>query len=321
MIVDDRLFSRIGASDLACVINSMQSNVGTTSDPFDPVIGTIVANRFHVSSLIGRGGMSSVYRAEYLEVAITIALKIMDSSYTNDHETAERFKREATILNSLVHPNLVAIYAYGILPAGNAYLALEYIDGETLGSAIDDGVEFQTANCLSILKQICYALKYMHEAGVVHRDLKPSNVMLVKKDVGTEVRVLDFGIAQLRSQSKQEQQITRPGEVYGSPLYMSPEQCLGQALDQRSDIYSLGCVMYEALTGEPPFLGANAMATLALHLHEKPQPFSTVAPKREIPVAFERVVFKALEKKAELRYQEVSAILSDFQKYEDAGIL
>jgi eukaryotic-like serine/threonine-protein kinase len=300
----------------------MQSNLSNiVSEPVDPLIGTIVANRFKVLSLIGRGGMSSVYKAEYLEVDITVALKIMDSSYSDDRETLERFKREANILNTLIHPNLVAIYAFGVLSAGNAYLALEYIDGQTLASYIDDGVVIDWKECISIFKQICEALEYTHNAGIVHRDLKPSNVMLVDTPAGKNVRVLDFGIAQCKSQSKEQQQITKPGEVYGSPLYMSPEQCLGQPLDERSDIYSLGCVMYEALTGEPPFLGPNAMATLALHLHEKPQAFAKVAADRDIPLALERIVFKALEKKPEMRYQAVSAILTDFQHYEQAGIL
>src|ERR1700733_4567346 len=221
----------------------MQSNdiSDILSEPVDPRIGTIVANRFQILSLIGRGGMSSVYKAGYLEVDITIALKIMDSSYSNDHETMERFKREANILNALIHPNLVAIYAFGVLPAGNAYLALEYIDGQTLASYIDSGVQFLPKECIAILKQICQALEYTHNAGIVHRDLKPSNVMLVDTPTGKNVRVLDFGIAQCKTQTKEEQQITKPGEVYGSPLYMSPEQCMGHPLDERSDIYSLGC--------------------------------------------------------------------------------
>jgi eukaryotic-like serine/threonine-protein kinase len=300
----------------------MQSNLSDiVSEPIDPLIGTIVANRFMVVSLIGRGGMSSVYKAGYLEVDITVALKIMNSSYSDDQETLERFKREANILNTLIHPNLVAIYAFGVLPAGNAYLALEYIDGLTLASYIEDGVRFQSTECISIFKQICEALKYTHDAGVVHRDLKPSNVMLEVTPAGKNVRVLDFGIAQCISQTKEQQQITKPGEVYGSPLYMSPEQCLARPLDERSDIYSLGCVMYEVLTGDPPFLGPNAMATLALHLHEKPQPFAKAAPDQDIPLALERIVLKSLEKRPEMRYQAVSEILADFQRYEQAGIL
>ena len=189
-----------------------------------------------------------------------------------DQTSKKRFQLEAEAASCLKHPNIIAVYDYGIAPTGQPYLVMEYLVGESLADLIKRDKNIEQRRVVKIFIQACDALSHAHKKGVIHRDLKSSNIMLVEQEDKSDiVKVLDFGIAKLMPASgKLPQNLTQTGEVFGSPIYMSPEQCLGQTLDQRSDIYSMGTMLYEALTGVPPLVGNTIVDTMQMHVGTKP---------------------------------------------------
>ncbi len=266
-------------------------------------IGTILADRYEIISEVGRGGMSIVYRGRHLLMDRICAIKMLLAQLMYDQTSKIRFQREAEAASCLKHPNIISVYDFGVAPTGQPYLVMEYLVGESLSDVIKREKNIEQRRAVRIFLQACDALSHAHAKGVVHRDLKSSNIMLVEVE-GKEdmVRVLDFGIAKLMPASgKLPQNLTQTGEVFGSPIYMSPEQCLGQALDERSDIYSMGTMMYEALTGVPPLIGNTIVDTMQMHVGSKPAAMKSH--DVDIAPALEAHIFTALEKKPENRYQ------------------
>ena len=279
----------------------------------DPFIGRLIENRFEIVSLLGRGGMAVVYKAQHRQVELTVAVKILHRIGDVEEVNVERFKREARTVNSLFHPNIITMYSFGVLESGQPYLVLECLEGESLSDRIKSGGPIKPAIALRIFDEIGQGVVHAHEQGVLHRDLKPSNIMLVPDQNSSEkVKILDFGIAKcLHPDGANCQQLTSAGEIFGSPLYMSPEQCQGEDLDERSDVYAMGCVMYEVLTGKVPLMGKNVLATMALHINEMPPRFENIGV--QIPPPLEMIVFKALQKKPSDRYQTMSELVSDLE--------
>ncbi len=272
-------------------------------------IGTLVENRFEILHSIGQGGMATVYKAEHKQVELVVAIKILKVDEDMSPSDVERLKREARALNSLFHPNIVKIYSFGILESGEPYLVLDFLEGETLDDIIMSGDLKPVDWAIEAFRQICRGLACAHDSCMIHRDLKPSNVMIVAKDdEGTFVKLLDFGIARSRKHSVSDQKLTVKGEIFGSPLYMSPEQATGKEVDHRADIYSFGCLMYETLCGQPPHVGESMVQTLMKHVGETPAPLSSV---REIPFSLEAIVAKCMEKNPANRYQAVAEIEAD----------
>lgn len=276
-------------------------------------VGKVLEGRYKVESLIGEGGMSSVFMADFPERQMKVAVKVMASALCSDPAYIERFKREAVVMNSLDHPNLTRIYAFGILQSGEAYIVLEFLEGETLDDRIDRDGSIPVSKAIPLWRQIGEGVAHAHDGGIIHRDLKPSNIMLVKEQSAEIVKILDFGLAKPGPQSAKQQSVTRNGEVFGSPLYMSPEQCMGKELDFRSDIYAIGCIMYQSLTAQLPFLGDSALATMIKHMQEDPKPLKVAAPNIEVSEPLEKVVFRCLEKNPSKRYQTISELLSDLE--------
>jgi len=274
----------------------------------DNLIGSLVENRFEVLSLLGEGGMATVYQAEHKAVDLKVAIKVLKTESGLNEYDIERLKREARALNSLFHPNVVKVYSFGFLDSGHPYLVLDLLRGQSLGDIIDSG-ELPTLEwTLKAFVQICRGLQSAHESGLIHRDLKPSNVMVVDEDEeGAFIKLLDFGIAKSTAPKDNEQKLTGKGEIFGSPLYMSPEQISGKALDKRADIYSLGCLMYETLTGKPPVIGETVIMTMVKHLQEKPAPLRDSL-KRDYPAGLEDIIFKCMEKEPDKRYSTASEI-------------
>jgi serine/threonine-protein kinase len=279
-----------------------------SSTEVDPFIGRVIENRFEIVSLLGRGGMALVYKAQHKQVDLTVAIKILHYSFSSSAINIERFKREAKTVNSLFHPNIITMYSCGILESGEPYLVFDCLPGQSLAERLQSSGRLEADKGVAIFLQVCQGLGYAHEHGVLHRDLKPANIMLVQGEDGAEVvKILDFGIAKILPNSGQEaQQLTQVGEVFGSPLYMSPEQCQGDELDHRSDIYAMGCLMYEALAGQLPLLGKNVLATMAKHVSEMPPRFENVGV--EVPPRLEQIVFKALQKKPDERFQSMKEL-------------
>lgn len=273
----------------------------------DPLIGTMVG-KYKILSVIGQGGMGVVYKAEQIVMQRLVALKMIRAG-VKDSGVILRFQQEAKAISALNHPNIVTVYECTVSDDGTPYLAMEYVDGKTLA---DSDIRLNPEQSVDIFIQLCDALGHAHEQGVIHRDLKPGNIVFSSSPgngAAVSVKILDFGIAKLLpSSGKQYLELTRTGQPIGSPSYMSPEQCRAEELDARSDIYSLGCVMYRVLTGKAMFESESLFKVLGQHLTETPQPFSEACPDIRIPVELEEIVFKALEKNKDRRYQSMGEL-------------
>jgi VCBS repeat-containing protein len=274
----------------------------------------IISGKYRLDALIGQGGMGSVYRATHLELDRTIALKIVLPDFVSNQETLERFRQEARAAARLNHPNVISVYDFGILPTGQAYLAMELLTGRSLREELEQQGRLSPQRILSILRPVCQAIHAAHEAGVVHRDIKPDNIILLSQpETGEEiVKVVDFGIAKLKERSGGTvSKLTEPGLVMGTPHYMSPEQCRGEELDRTSDIYSLGVTLYELLVGHVPFDAPTPSGVIIQHAVDPPPLMRRLRP--DIPEEIERVVLKALSKAREQRQPTAIRLYQEFE--------
>ncbi len=278
------------------------------SKPPDPLIGQTVADRYEVESLLGSGGMGSVYRARHIQLRKPVALKVLHGQMTLIPEVVARFEREAVAAARIDHPNVATATDFGTLGDDSFFLVLEYVDGISLSKLVEEG-PLPPARAVRIATQIAQALVAAHAAGIVHRDLKPDNVMLVEKQGDPDfVKVLDFGIAKLSAgdvsnDGPDSQKLTRVGTVFGTPEYMAPEQAAGQPVDERGDVYALGIIIYEMLAGRVPFSKDTIPQTLAAQIAEPPPPFETSDPNLGELVHF------MLAKDRDMRPQSVSAVI------------
>ncbi len=290
----------------------------TLSLPSEPLEtlkpGTVLIDKFKIIELLGQGGMGSVYRVEHMLMNQQFALKCLNKFQTEDAGW-RRFKNEAKAAHMLDHANLIKVYEFGLLPKGQPFFLMELVEGTTLADEIERLGHLPVERVIKIFIQVAFAIGYAHDSGVIHRDLKPSNIMLMARKSETEaeiVKVVDFGIAKLTGVDEFNQQtLTKTGEIFGSPLYMSPEQCMGIGVDHRSDLYSLGCVMYEALTSAPPFMGESALSTMMKHQSETQASLKEASLGMNFPAGLERVVHKLLEKDPQDRYQSANQLASD----------
>lgn len=282
------------------------------TDQIDP--GTIFADRYQIVSPLGRGSTGTIYKAMHLFLHRFVAVKILHPQLLNEPDSIARFKREAQAVSSLSHPNVIAIYDFGITTQGLPYLVMDYSDGISLAEQIKQHGPMSPREALPIFVQACDALAHAHSRGVIHRDVKPGNMMLIPNEDGTfALRIVDFGIAKL-PQSGAAMQITQNGDVLGSPLYMSPEQCMGAPLDSRTDIFSLGCVMYMALAGVEPFLGDNVLDTMYKRTVENAKSILHVRPEIEMPQALDVIVMKALARDLNQRYQTMEELRAELDE-------
>ncbi|MFN8555390.1 MAG: protein kinase [Candidatus Obscuribacterales bacterium] len=288
----------------------------TQSNEFEP--GEVLGGRYRVVSALGRGGMGIVYKVEQIYLGLELALKTIDRSSLTD-VSVRRFQAEAKAVFSLNHPNIISVHDFGLLDDQTPFLAMEFIQGESLAARLKRGA-LPISEVLPMFIQVCKGLAHAHEHSVVHRDIKPGNIMLLDQlSIGTEgsIKILDFGIAKLGDQEDGGvQSVTRTGEIFGSPLYMSPEQCAGSKVDHRSDIYSLGCVMFESLTGTTPFVGESALSTMMFHQSERVPSLKEASLGNDFPPALEQIVQTMLAKNPEDRYQSLNEAASDLAALE-----
>lgn len=284
--------------------------------------GVIILERFKVIELLGRGGMGSVYKVENIETGKIFALKFLHKQQTND-ATWRRFDIEAKTANKLDHPNLIKVYETGLLPDGQPFFIMDLVPGESLAEILKTRGRLTVDQAVKIFIQVGFALSHAHANGVIHRDIKPSNIMLQKESSETSqaiVKVVDFGIAKLTGQDEFTQQtLTKTGEIFGSPLYMSPEQCMGIAVDHRCDLYSLGCVIYESLTGAPPLVGESALSTMMKHQTEEALSLKEGSLGIVFPQQIEQIVARLLAKDIEQRYQSAQYFTADLVAF-DTGM-
>lgn len=281
--------------------------------------GQVVGNRYKILSLVASGGMGTVYKVEQVYLGKVLALKVLNTRCVSDL-TVRRFQHEARAAFGIDHPNLISVHDFGLLDDKVPFLVMDYISGQSLSERINSHGMLTVAEAVPVFLRICFGLGYAHSQGVIHRDIKPSNIMLVDNIPSSEegsVKIVDFGIAKFTQLEKNDiQALTRTGEVFGSPLYMSPEQCTGSPVDLRSDIYSLGCVFFEALTGTTPFVGANALTTMMLHMGEKAPSLKEASMGKEFPLLIEQIIAKMLAKNVNDRYQSLAQVAGDLAALE-----
>lgn len=262
----------------------------------DSLIGQSIDDRYRIDAVIGKGGMGTVYRATRLLIGDVVAIKVLHIGQ-EDPQAAERFRREAQAAARLKHPNAVSIYDFGVSKDGLQYLVMDLVEGKSLRTIAKEQGPLSLSLVSEIASQVCAALDEAHRNHIVHRDIKPDNIVLNSTPTGVRVKVLDFGIAKLRDDSATT--LTQTGNVMGTPHYMSPEQCLGEDLDSRADIYSFGIVVYEMLSGRVPFNSPISTAVVVQHVNQAPPSLRSF--NATIPAAVEAVVFRALEKAREMR--------------------
>jgi len=274
--------------------------------------GTVIDGRYEIHSLIGVGGMSSVYRVHHAALDRTVALKMLHPHLLTERTSLERFLQEARAESSLKHSNIVSVHSMGTTEDGALYLVMDFVEGVSLTQLVFDRGSVSAKEAVPIFLEICQGLKAAHANSILHRDLKPSNIMLSVTADGSKrsVKIVDFGIAKLMKPDS-SQRLTKAGSILGSPSYMSPEQCQGKPQDFRSDIYSLGCLMYECLTGQLPFDANSELEILYKHVREVPRSFLQVAPDAAICPDIQDAIFKCLEKDPDHRYQTVDELLAD----------
>lgn len=279
----------------------------------DPMVGRTVAGRFVIQGRIGSGGMGTVYKAVQTGLNRPVALKLLKEEVSWDPDTITRFHREAKAMSLLGHANTVRVFDFGQTADGTLYLAMEFLEGDLLTRKIENDGGMPPVAAIKVVQQILGSLHEAHAKGIIHRDLKPDNIYLAEVD-GTPdpvVKVLDFGIAKVFEGENQFDQLeTQAGTVFGTPRYMSPEQAQGKTLDARSDIYSVGVLLYQLLTGLAPFRDEDAVVVMAKHIRDKPEPPIKATPERRIPSSLNKAVLKALEKQPDKRYQSADAFIT-----------
>jgi len=276
-------------------------------DAPDPLIGRVLGEKYELEAIIGEGSMGCVYAATQHPIEKEVAVKVLHQHVAADPKVAKRFHREARAASRLSHPNSLQIFDFGREDDGTLYIAMELLDGPDLLEVIDEESPLTPRRIVDIISQTLLALEEAHDVGVIHRDLKPENIMVVEDHQGQErVKVCDFGIAKLVE--AEGSAITVTGFVCGTPEYMAPEQARGDELDARADLYGIGCVLYQLITGEPPFKAASALGTITKHLTEKAVRPRDKVPERHVPRALERVTMKAIAKNRDNRYPDAAAM-------------
>lgn len=277
-------------------------------------VGSELAGKYQVIELIGSGGTSSVFEGYDSQAERKVAIKALHAHLVDNQVVVERFEREARTAASIAHPNVVRIFDQTKTEFGQPLLIMEFVEGKLLQELmISCGGSLPVERAVNIFLQIAAALAVAHEKGIVHRDLKPQNIMV---DVSNQdhLKVLDFGIAKtLAPQGDTFFKLTQSGETLGSLLYMSPEQCLDEDVDERSDIYSLGCLMYEVLLGKPPLAGRTAFETMNAQISQTPASFKIARPDKQISATLESIIFKSLEKRPGNRFQSVQDLINELQ--------
>lgn len=276
----------------------------------DPFLGQVVDGRYRIEKLLGEGAVGSVYRALESATRQHVALKLWTTAADNE-QVRGRFLREAKALSTLHHPNIVAVYSYGMFGA-LPYVAMEYVDGRTLEQMLSSAQPLEAGPAAEIMTQVLQALAYAHGLGVIHRDLKPDNVALVTNESGLVVKLLDFGLAKFLSPADDPMAgsaLTLQGMVMGTPLYMAPEQAAGRAVDARVDVYAAGCLLFEMLSGRPPYTGETNGELFRAHMLSPIPKLAPLRPEMVVAPELQELLDRALAKAPDERYADAGDML------------
>jgi serine/threonine protein kinase len=273
----------------------------------DPLVGKSIQDRYKIDSVLAKGSMGTIYKASQEPLGREVAIKVLHDELVSDEVSLKRFQTEAKAASRLNHPHITTLYDYGVLPSGQPYMVMELLKGKNLADLIKRSGCLTVDEILLVFDQVCQALSEAHKCGVVHRDIKPENIVIEDGPDGVlPLKVVDFGIAKFFQESEDTfSKITKTGTICGSPTYMSPEQCDGLKIDHRSDVYSLGVVLYEALTGKAPFGSKDVYTVMSMHVKEPPPSLNVARPDLDFPPFLESVVQKSLTKQVDDRYQSI----------------
>jgi serine/threonine-protein kinase len=269
------------------------------------VLGQVIDGRYQLMEVVGTGGMGAVFKAHNRITNGTVAVKVLHPHLAHDGPSLRRFQLEAKAASRIENPNSISVHDYGVWE-GQAYLVMDYLEGRSLADLVKRNGKLTPRYALSLFMQACDGLGAAHKLGIYHRDVKPSNLVVMEGPTGHQVKVCDFGLVKLKVQEGDT--ITGTGEVFGSPPYMSPEQCLGQNVDERSDVYSMGILMYETLTGVLPIKGTNPLDTMRKQVSVRPPALKLDLPDSPWLKMLADIIAKALAKEPEQRYQSMAQL-------------
>jgi eukaryotic-like serine/threonine-protein kinase len=292
-------------------------------EEYKKILGMVLDGKYRVEKLIGKGGMGNVYGGKHLHIGVPVAIKVLHPHLISDDTSVERFRREARSALAVNHPNAMSVMDFGVTDNDKLlYLVMELIDGVSLYELLEKEGALDIVRAVNIMGQVCLAVEAAHKKKIVHRDLKPDNILIIECGNPDEMaKVIDFSIAKTFTENTKEQMnLTRGDIVLGTPEYLSPEQAQGFRVDHRSDIYSLGIILYQMLVGEVPFTATTANVILLKHVESMPRPLRQIRPN--IPVELEAIVLSALEKDPERRPQTAMIFAEKIQSaLESAGLI
>lgn len=289
----------------------LRGRVATASfAPVGDLTGQVLGDRYRLVSVLGEGGMGTVYLAEHVAIGKQLAVKVLGLEFSQQESYRIRFLREAQSISRIAHENVVEVTDFGVAPNGSLYLVMEYLQGEGLSETLDREGPLPWSRAKQIVLQVCRALHAAHEKGILHRDIKPENCFRIKRGSNRDfIKVLDFGLAKVVSDDPgMETSLTAVGGVIGTPEYMSPERVRGEKLDERSDVYAVGVLLYEVCTGCVPFSGDHYTLVLDQQLHAAPVPPRQVTPSADISPELEQVILRALEKDRDRRFPNIRSL-------------
>jgi serine/threonine protein kinase len=275
----------------------------------DPLIGQLLGGRYRILRKIGEGGMGIVYEAEHVVIEKRVGLKVLREDFSSRPDVVERFRQEAKSASRIGHEHIIDISDFGETPTGACFFVMELLQGHDLAEELSRKGRLSPRRTVNLALQCARALGAAHAKGIVHRDMKPENIFLVTRDTGEDfIKIVDFGIAKMsdiETDGEPGRKLTKTGMIFGTPEYMSPEQASGKKLDHRVDIYALGVIMYELLTGRVPFMADTFMGVLTQHVFEAPPPLRSMYPQLAVPPELELIVYKALAKDPDERFQSM----------------
>jgi len=274
---------------------------------------TIIGERYAIESVLGQGGMGIVYKGRHVLMNRPVAVKMLHPEHAADDQVVARFQSEAQTLSQLAHPNLVSVFDFGVTKNNEPFMVMDFHSGESLDQILTKAGPLESTIGIALFAQVLDGLSMVHKAGIVHRDIKPSNI-IVSLEPQLAVKIVDFGIAKNPSTEKERLKLTNTGEVVGTPRYMSPEQCTGKMLDARSDIYALGCVMYESFTGKPVFEGDSFYDLVRQHVNTPPSSLPFFQPTVSLPKNVMETIFTALQKEPDDRFQNAESMREALMK-------
>ncbi|HEY9733658.1 MAG TPA: protein kinase [Drouetiella sp.] len=276
----------------------------SAADAGDPMVGRVLDDKYEIVKAIGGGASGLVYKGRHKTLNATVAIKVLAPQLSTQPELVKRFEREARAAGLLSHRNILIVQDLGLTEEKQPYMVMEYLNGYSLSELLEQNGKLSIQDCLAIISQICQGIGKAHEEGLVHRDLKPGNIMLVADGNKTfTVKIVDFGLAKLIRPEENSENLTRTGAMIGTPSYMSPEQCRSEPTDHRCDIYSIGCMMYEMLTGSKPFEASNIIEIYIKHAQDPPPYLVLSDTNPEVSAKLQKIIHRCLEKNRDLRYQ------------------